>query len=98
MKNKKWRYTVWDDGDSSVFEDKGGSLLIDATIAKDIKTEADAKLIASAPELLEACKSVDKWLMDGWNEEDLNTAVHPLFKKALLKVREAIKKATNETT
>ncbi len=60
MKQKKWRYTAWDDATFTVFEDKGGNLHSDAKIAEDIRTEEDAKLIATAPELLELCELVYK--------------------------------------
>lgn len=55
----------------------------------------DYPLIAAAPELLDACRKVDEWLMQPWSEKDAEgEAVHPAFRDALKLVRAVIRKAT----
>jgi hypothetical protein len=84
MKTKKWRYTVWEGGESSIFEDKGGSLHSDALIAQEIKNESDAKLIASAPEILELLIKVSNLnqVAKEHISEDFINRVESIIKKA----------------
>lgn len=51
----------------------------------------------AAPELLEACKAVDEWLMEGFADSDAdNPAYNEAFRRALRTVRAAIAKATGQ--
>lgn len=59
--------------------------------------QANARLIAAAPELLEACKAVDEWLMEGFADSDADDPVYnEAFRRALRTVRAAIARATGQ--
>ena len=58
--------------------------------------EANARLIAAAPELLAACEAVQRWLLDSGPLKD-DGMTHPLFIKANNLVSAAILKAERVT-
>ena len=57
------------------------------------QVEANARLIASAPELLEALETIQKWLLDTKQIPDDGSS-HPLFVKSNNLAATAIAKAT----
>lgn len=79
-----WGYEYEPDGDNHWIWSAGGDRVATAFPFSTRTTKANARLIAAAPELLEACKSAE------WNSLDL-----PAHTTALL--RAAIAKATGET-
>jgi hypothetical protein len=88
MKTKKWRYVQWDDDTITVMEDKGGLSSMDKNIAHEIKDEANAKLIAAAPELFEALVEILKE-----RGTDINENING-YDRITQKAISAIKKAT----
>ena len=55
---------------------------------------AMARAVNCHADLVAALQSVEAWLMDGWTEDDVKgDALHPMFRKALLKTRAALAKA-----
>jgi hypothetical protein len=62
------------------------------------RQEANARLIAAAPELYAACKYVDEWLMAGYDDADAdNDNYNSAFRRALKAVRAALAAAAPET-
>lgn len=56
--------------------------------------DANARLIAAAPEMYEALTNIYGWLMSVWTPEDMEGgAVNEEFKKAYLATRAALSKA-----
>lgn len=66
-----------------------------ADILDNDDEQANARLIAAAPEMYKALTSIKKWLLDPWTEEDIKRSdiVHPTFRKAFLATTAALAKA-----
>lgn len=86
------------DGNFMVVGGSGASFGLLAEVILDEEAEANARLIAAAPELLEALKDVRAWIMDPFTEEDAaSETLHPAFRKALKRVSAAIAKAEGQS-
>ena len=61
-------------------------------LADSINSEADARLIAAAPDLIEALKSIEEY----WNQDQNETAMADACWHAINTARAAIARATGE--
>jgi hypothetical protein len=91
----EWSYNKYSDGDYGVYssDGDGSDIVVVKNTRNDKETEANLKLVAAAPDILNALDQLINRIDESWDNLCKGT-LNGAKKALLLEAREAIKKAT----